>query len=263
MAASAPAHRKVARAEVEPGMSSFRASQQKFNQTSDPALALDPRNIEALVGTGIVDANIGAVYAIDDRAVHLAAAEVALIKAHSSAPRHALAHAYLGVVYMHTNRAAQGIAECERALALNPNLAAAHGFIGFAKILSGRAEETEAHVNEALRLSPRDDWAYVWMGPYVGGAKLHLGADEEAARWLQRSIEANRNMSLTHLFLAAAFAHLGRLADARSAVQAGLALAPGFTITRFRGGAESDNPVFLKQRERICEGMRLAGVPEG
>jgi TolB-like protein/class 3 adenylate cyclase len=227
------------------------------------ALALDPRNIEALVGMAIVDANIGAIYAIDDRAVPFATAEVALIKVLSSAPRHALAHAYLGVVYMLTNRAGQGIAECERALALNPNLAVAHGFIGLAKILSGRAEETEAHVNEALRLSPRDDWAYLWMGAYVGGAKLHLGANEEAARWLQRSIDANRNMSLTHLFLAAAFAHLGRLAGARSAVQAGLALAPGFTITRFRGGAESDNPVFLKQQERICEGMRLAGVPEG
>jgi TolB-like protein/class 3 adenylate cyclase len=226
------------------------------------ALALDPGNIEALVGMAMVDTSIGSIYVIDDRAVHHAAAEVALIKVLSSAPRHALAHAYLGVVYMHTNRAAQGIAECERALALNPNLAVAHGFIGYAKILSGRAEETEAHVNEALRLSPRDERAYIWM-LYVGGAKLQLGADEEAARWLQRSIEANRNFSVTHLFLAAAFAHLGRLAGARSAVQAGLPLAPGFTITRFRGGAESDNPVFLKQRERICEGMRLAGVPEG
>jgi TolB-like protein/class 3 adenylate cyclase len=226
------------------------------------ALALDPRNIEALVGMAIVDANI-AIYVIDDRAVYLAAAEAALIKAFSSAPRHALAHAYLSIVYMFTNRAAQGIAECERALALNPNLATAHGFIGFAKILSGRAGETEAHVNEALRLSPRDDWAYLWMGPYLGGAKLGLGADEEAARWLQRSLEANRNMPITHLMLASAFAHLGRLADARSAVQAGLALAPGYTITLFRKIAESDNPVFLEGLERICEGMRLAGVPEG
>jgi TolB-like protein len=77
-------------------------------------LALDPGNIEALVGMAMVDTSIGAVYVIDDRAVHYAAAEVALIKVLSSAPRHALAHAYLGVVYMHTNRAAQGIAECER-----------------------------------------------------------------------------------------------------------------------------------------------------
>jgi len=225
------------------------------------ALALDPRNIEALVGMAIVDANIG-IYAIDDRAVHLAAAEVALIKVLSLAPRHALAHANLGFVYMFTNRAAQGIAECERALALNPNLAAAHGWIGFAKLLSGRAEETEAHVNEALRLSPRDERAYLWM-LYVGSAKLGLGADEEAARWLQRSIDANRNMSVTHLLLASAFGHLGRLADAQSAVQPGLALAPGYTITHFRGMVENDNPVGLKQRERICEGMRLAGVPEG
>jgi TolB-like protein/class 3 adenylate cyclase len=227
------------------------------------ALALDPKNVEALVRMAIVDINTGAIYASNDRAVSFAKAEVALIKALSSAPMHALAHAYLGRVYMVTNRTAQGIAECERALALNPNLAAAHGWIGFAKLLSGRAEETEAHVNEALRLSPRDDWAYVWMGPYVGGAKLHLGADEEAARWLLRSIEINRNLAMTHLFLAAALARLGRFADVRSAVQAGLALAPGFTITRFRGGAESDNPVFLKQRERIYEGLRLAGVPEG
>ena len=160
------------------------------------ALALDPGNIEALVGMAMVDTSIGSIYVIDDRAVHLAAAEVALIKVLSSAPRHALAHANLGFVYMFTNRAAQGIAECERALALNPNLAAAHGWIGFAKLLSGRAEETQAHVNEALRLSPRDERAYLWM-LYVGGAKLQLGADEEAARWLQRSIDANRNMSVT------------------------------------------------------------------
>jgi tetratricopeptide (TPR) repeat protein len=225
------------------------------------ALTLDPRNIEALIGMAIVDANI-AIYVIEDRAGHLAAAEAALIKALSSAPKHALAHAYLGIVYMFTNRATQGIAECERALVLNPNLAAAHGYIGFAKILRGRAEETEAHVNGALRLSPRDDWAYVWM-LYVGGAKLHLGADEEAVRWLQRSLDANRNMSFTHLFLAAAFAHLGRLADARSAVHAGLALAPGYNIARFRQLAESDNRVYLEQRERICEGMRMAGAPEG
>jgi hypothetical protein len=42
-----------------------------------------------------------------------------------------------------------------------------------------------------------------------------------------------------------------------------LALNPGFTIRRYRAGAQSDNPVFLKGRERIIEDMRKAGVPEG
>ena len=37
----------------------------------------------------------------------------------------------------------------------------------------------------------------------------------------------------------------------------------GFTIARYRPFAPSDNPVYLAGRERIYEGMRMAGVPEG
>lgn len=44
--------------------------------------------------------------------------------------------------------------------------------------------------------------------------------------------------------------------------QAGLALDPGFTIQRFQASASSDNPVYLAGRERIYQGMRIAGVPE-
>ncbi len=46
---------------------------------------------------------------------------------------------------MFTGRATQGIAECEQALALNPNLADAHANIGLAKYFMGRAAETEDH----------------------------------------------------------------------------------------------------------------------
>jgi hypothetical protein len=58
-------------------------------------------------------------------------------------------------------------------------------------------------------------------------------------------------------------AELGRLDEARAEVQAGLALNPGFTLRRYRDGAQSDNPVFLKGRGRIIEDMRKARVPEG
>ena len=36
-----------------------------------------------------------------------------------------------------------------------------------------------------------------------------------------------------------------------------------FTIRRYRTNAPSNNQVFLAGRERIYEGMRMAGVPEG
>jgi hypothetical protein len=47
-----------------------------------------------------------------------------------------------------------------------------------------------------------------------------------------------------------------------SAVRAGLAANPSFTISRFRTTVGSDNATFLAQRERLYEGMRKAGVPE-
>jgi TolB-like protein/class 3 adenylate cyclase/Flp pilus assembly protein TadD len=226
------------------------------------ALALDPGSIEALVGMANVDTTIAVASLTDDRAPRLAAAEATLNKVLSMAPQHALAHMLLGVVQMHTNRVAQGIAECERALALDCNLASAHGWIGYAKYLHGCGSETEAHTNEALRLSPRDTFVYRWM-MFVGSAKFQLGADAEAVAWYRRGIEANRNHPVGHLFLAAALTRLGALHEAKTAVRAGLALDPSFTIRRMRVNVPSDNPVFLAGRERMYEGMRLAGVPEG
>ena len=226
------------------------------------ALARDPGNVEALLGAAWTDAMRGTVFMGDDRAQRLAAAETAAIRILSLAPNHAFAHFVLGYVQIFTNRVTQGIAEAERALALDRNLANAHAFIGAGKTFAGRAEESEAHVQEALRLSPRDSYAYQWMAS-VAATKLNLGADAEAAQWARRAIEANRNYPLAHFWLAAALAQLGRLDEARQAIQPGLALAPGFTIARYRAGVQSDHPTYLAQRERIIEGMRKAGVPEG
>jgi TolB-like protein/Tfp pilus assembly protein PilF len=225
------------------------------------ALALDPGNIEALVGNANVDVVSVALFFTDDPAAHAAAAEATLTKVLSMAPNHAYAQYQLGFVYTITNRAAEGITKCEHALVLDRNLAAAHVTIGLAKYFTGLAEETESHVLEALRLSPRDTIAYAWMFT-AGFAKLSLGRDQEAAVWLLRSIDANRNLPSAHFFLAAAQAHLGRMSEARAAVQAGLALNPTFTIRRFRAAAQSDNPTHLAQRERLYDGMRMAGVPE-
>jgi hypothetical protein len=98
----------------------------------------------------------------------------------------------------------------------------------------------------------------------AGVAKLYLGRDEEAAVWLLRSIDANRNLPTAHFILAAAHAHLGRMSEAHAAAKAGLAVDPNFTIRRWwRAGAFSDNPTYLAPRERIYDGMRKAGVPEG
>ena len=98
---------------------------------------------------------------------------------------------------------------------------------------------------------------------FVGGAKLHLGADAEALTWFRRGLKANPNNSIAHFHYAAALAYLGRLNEARAATQAGLALDPAFTLRRSRANVLSDNPTYLGGARRIYEGMRMAGVPEG
>jgi TolB-like protein/Tfp pilus assembly protein PilF len=226
------------------------------------AAAIDPQSVGALVGMAMIDLTMGTYLLTDDRTVLCSAAETNAIKALSLAPDHAVAHLILGNVYISTNRAAQGIAECEQALALDRNLANAHGVIGMAKYYLGRAAETEGHILEALRLSPRDIFAHRWLH-FVGVAKIQLGADAEAASWLRRSIEANRNSPLTYFGLAAALALQGSLDEAQTAAKAGLVLNPGFTIRRLHASKPSDNSTFLAGRERLYTGMGLAGVPEG
>ena len=215
-----------------------------------------------LVGIALVDATMGAASLSDNRAARFAEAEAVVTKALSMAPQHALAHAVWGLIQISTYRAAQGIAECEEALALDRNLATAHAWIGLAKSYLGQPTETEGHVREALRLSPRDIFALRWM-MFVGFAKLLLNADEEATMWLRRSIETNRNYPLPHFLLASALAPLGDLDQAKAAVRGGLAVDPQFTIHRYRTNLSSNDPTYLAGRDRVYEGMRIAGVPEG
>jgi tetratricopeptide (TPR) repeat protein len=226
------------------------------------ALALDPDNVDAIIGVALTSCQFAATHTSGDRAARLTVAEALAIKALSIAPERALGHLCLGIVQMYTNRAAQGIAEFERALAIDRNLATAHAWIGLAKCFLGRAEETETHIQDALRLSPRDTSAYHWEA-FAGIAKVFLGKDEEAAPQLRHAIEINRNFQPAHFYLAAALAGLGRLDEARVSAKEGLSIDPTFTIRRYRADAPSDNPVFLAGRQRIYEMMRKVGVPEG
>jgi TolB-like protein/DNA-binding winged helix-turn-helix (wHTH) protein/Tfp pilus assembly protein PilF len=229
----------------------------------DRALSADPDNVDALVASARADTIAGAVLLVTDPPAAFRAAEAKMTRALSSVPDHARGHVTLGLVYIYTKRVAQGIAECEHALALDRNLATAQALIGFGKIFIGRAQDTEAHIGEALRLSPRDTMAYSWMTS-GGVAKNRLGLYDEAIVWLRRAIEANRNFPQAHFALAAALAQLGRLEEAHSAVKAGLALNPTFAISRARAAwtVISDDPTYLAGLEPVLEGLRKAGMPE-
>jgi TolB-like protein/class 3 adenylate cyclase len=102
----------------------------------DQALLADPNNIDALIGSARTNVTEGALSFVTDPTAAFAAAEAKVTKALSSVPDHAPGHLFLGLVEMFTNRAAEGIAECEHALELDRNLANAHAAIGWVRFSS-------------------------------------------------------------------------------------------------------------------------------
>jgi TolB-like protein/class 3 adenylate cyclase len=234
----------------------------KARQCFERALAADPENVEALVFRAGVDCIVGAAIMGVDSVPYFAAAEAACTQVLAKVPKHAFAHLVLGSVYIFTGRAKQGVAECERALALNHNLASAHAFIGFAKQLLGRPEETEAHVLEALRISPHDVFAFWWMN-WVGQSKLQLEDYPAAANWFRKAIEDNRNYAWPHLGLASALVRLGAPEEAEAAMREALALDPNFNIRLLRTKLPPIDPTLQDRRQRYLDSLSAAGMPEG
>jgi TolB-like protein/class 3 adenylate cyclase len=226
------------------------------------SLSADPDNVDALVASARAD-SAAAVTFVADPVATFAAAEAKVARALSRVQDHARGHACLGQIKIYTNRAAEGIADCEHALGLDRNLSQAHGNIGFGKVFVGRPAEAEAHIVEALRLSPRDTAAHIWMS-VVGVAKNHLGLYEQAVAWCRRAIEANRDFAHPYFVSGGALARLDRLDEARSAVRAGRVLNPAFTLSSARSlwTAMSSEPAYLATVEPVLEAMRMAGVPE-
>ena len=131
----------------------------------------------------------------------LCAAEKTVIKVLSAAPHHSSAHLVLGWRHIYSNRAAQGITECEKALGLDQNAAYGHGFIGLAKFFWVVAPKPKYMSKLSVSLlaipGPRvDDCRRV--------AKLQLWRRCGSAAWQRRCIEANRNFAFGHFALAAA-----------------------------------------------------------
>ena len=78
------------------------------------ALAVDTRNVAALVGMAMVDLLTAAGLLSEDRIARFSAAEEMANQALSIYPNHATAHSVLGGVYIYTGRVAQGVSDAKR-----------------------------------------------------------------------------------------------------------------------------------------------------
>lgn len=131
------------------------------------------------------------------------------------------------------------------------------------KCVWGLLDDTVAYVQKALRLSPRDPMLANWLS-FTGRAQFYLGRDDEAIDTLHRAAAVNPTIAGTHLHLAAAYALTDTAAEAQASLAEFEKLEPNTTISMIKSETEtmSDNATFLKQHQRLYDGLRKAGMAE-
>ena len=230
----------------------------------EKALALDSNNVPALLGYArVLTVDVLERWAPPDEArARLALAEKAIERAGRLDPANARVHHQRGSL-LRARGDWEGAAQAyERALAMNPNNAWAIAELGRAKMEFGRASETIADIERAIRLLPTDVGRYVWY-VWAGQAAVHLGDGAGALHWLLKAREARPGYRVPLLWLAVAYADLGREEEGRAQVAELLSLSPGFTLSTWSEGYPRRTGAVAGQRGRIMEVLRRLGLPEG
>jgi adenylate cyclase len=109
------------------------------------------------------------------------------------------------------------IALVDRSLQINPSFAYGWQRSGWLRLWAGNPDLAISHLETALRLNPRDPSPATLMG--IGVGHFFARRLEEARSMLLRSLQEQPGWVPTSRFLAACYAHLGRLDEARAIVE--------------------------------------------
>jgi TolB-like protein len=141
------------------------------------------------------------------------------------------------------------LALIDRALTLNPNFARGWYWSGILQYYAGQPALSLEHFEKYLRLSPRDRWPAYLAG--IGIALFLCRRFDEAAVKLQAALQELPSFTQIYRYLAACYAHMGRLDEARELVKRLRLITPA-VVTDF---SRFQNP---EDRELILSGLRLA-----
>jgi adenylate cyclase len=144
----------------------------------------------------------------------------------------------------------------DRALALNPNFARGWHISGALRNWAGESDIAIEHVQAALRLSPRARIGDPLI--HIAGVHFFNRRFDEAVPKLLLAIREDPSFPAPYRYLAACYAHMGRLDDAREIIEQLRAITPvvipDATYIPLRNA---------EQRELFLSGLRLAAGETG
>jgi TolB-like protein len=230
----------------------------KARESFERAIELDPRwsrPFSGLAWTHYIDIGAGWTDSIERSAGELVRAARTAIELD---PRDPLAHHALGHAHQVSGDRERAIAAFKHAV--DPADAGGYACAAVYLGMAAPPEEAIAMIEEVIRLSPEDP---AMPSYFQGMGYAHFAAERygEAVEWAKRALESpwGATSAAIYRLLAASYAHLDRLEEARSAALEAARLRPGFSSSRFRLQYAAADPQFV---ERYLEGLRKAGLPE-
>jgi adenylate cyclase len=219
----------------------------------EEAIALDPEYSRLYMGlamTHVYDVWYGTTESTEQS---LARAFELAQKAISLDDSNAAAYCVLANAYGMKKQYDKAIAECERAVSLDPN--SAENIIRSGMVLNsaGRAEEAIPYLQNAIRLNPLPPAIYfVQLAISYRDSGQYEKAIEAAKRALQR--EPNNQWSYIHM--AVSYIRLEQEKEARAAAAEILRINPKFSLERYAKILPFPQPI----ADRIVEDLRKAGL---
>jgi len=141
------------------------------------------------------------------------------------------------------------LALIDRALALNPSFAFGWYWSGWVRVFAGQLELAIQHFETSMRLNPRSQRGFHLAG--IGMAHFFALRFGDAVAALRVSLEEVSTFPPTYRTLAACYAHMGRLDEAREIIKRLASLTPVAVPT----ASPLRNP---EHRELYLSGLRLA-----
>jgi DNA-binding winged helix-turn-helix (wHTH) protein len=223
------------------------------------AVDLDRQNAEALAKLSF--AIVGGVlnHWSDDEIADLRAADLALQDALLIAPRSMRVRGAQCQILRAMQQFEAAIKACNELAQSFPEYMFPHKEIGYDKLMMGQPDEALAEFLEADRLAPDSQLRWSWLLG-IGLVYLMQGQDQKAIEWLSRAALEAPDAAHPMVYLASAYALVGREQEAREALGHYLKLWPQTTLTNFKPSIGT--AAFNKKMERVLEGLTLAGLPE-
>ena len=185
-----------------------------------------------------------------DHALSLAEKGVAL---NSSIPQ---TYWSLSYVHLRRNEYEAALKAAEESIKVSPNYADGYGLLALISNGLGQADKALAYATRGMQLNPYYTWDYLFN---VGYSHYLLGDYTKAIESLQKAGARNENALPVKLFLAAAYAHTGRLDDAEWMVDQIGMLNSATTISHIANTVTQSDP---KLKSMLIEDLRKAGLPE-